>query len=1360
MSTPAKRSGASRYAAAGAVLLLLCAGSVSVRAALDLDDWVWRTPTPQGNPLVSVAWGAPGFVAVGGAGAVFTSLDGITWSAQDAGTTAYLSGMAWTGTRYVAVGSRGTIVASADGSAWTPVDSGVGAWLRGVRRLGGLVIAVGDEGTILTSPDGLAWTRRSSGVPPWLTLTDVALHVGVPEDRFVAVGDDGMVATSPDGFNWSVATTPTTADLRGVAWGGTQFVAVGKTGSILTSSDGSAWTPQVSGTPYHLSCVAWDGTQFCALGDDGTILTSTNGTTWIPRASGAVSYLRGLAWSGSQFCGVGDFGMIVTSYDGLAWAQQTAYTDVLSSVAWSGTQYCIVGDLGAVLTSVDGSVWSRQDSGTGAWLSGVTYGDGAFVAVGDDGTILASTDGMTWDPRTSGTTAFLSSILWSGTGFLTVGERGTVLTSLNGTAWTAATPVTAEWYSDAAWSGSLYVVVGSNGTIVTSPDAVAWTRQASGTSEFLAGVVWAGAQFVAVGSRGAVLTSADGIAWTPQVSGIVASLTDIVWSGTDLVAAGAAGTVLSSPNGQVWTPRDSRTTQWLHGLNWSGTQFTAVGSRGAITVCATSPATLPSPTWLALNLGDEITRDPALLLYNTCSGTPTDYMASESPSFAGATWVPYLDAPRFQLSAGDGEKTVYFRVRDGLSESIWISDTILLDTTAPVPVLSTLTPDPTRESPFAVTVTFPEPVWGFGLPAGVLVTGGTASGLTETGPDLQWSFLVTPSREGTVTVQVVAGAAEDAAGNPSAAATPLRRLYDGTAPAVSAFQPASGATGVARNATLSITFGETVLPGSGSVRLWRVADGALVETIPVGGAGGVAVSGTTAMIPHAQFSAGVAYYVTVDQGAVTDVAGSPFAGIAGSTPWTFTVQPWTVTFQYGSNGVVTGALVQTVAEGGSTTPVTAVPGTGYRPLRWTELGVSLGNANPFVLPNVTGDHVITAEFEVSTYLVTFAPGANGTVTGTAAQTVAHGAATTPVTAVANPGCHFVRWRLAGGPYSTANPLTITNVTAAMALTADFAIDSYTVLFLAGANGTLSGTTVQVRNYGGTTSAVTAVPDFGYTFDAWDDGNTDNPRVVSPVQSDLTLTALFRPGNPVDPDGTFVTLVDTDDVVAGRGIWDFTGSYAVTVGAGSLALTLVQDGSGRLTGTGTYTTTTLTMTLDPTRLAGSVKGTGNDVVMKLHAMGKQADPTNSNREEIVVIDLLLTLNYAGKSLDGVATIRRGRRAPTTKTESVLNVSLPVPAAMDGTYGIGWDLTLQGTKVAGDAVLYLSNGTQYLLGVSGKQAAAGQPSRITAQADNTDVMGKGIRIQALLGTLEPVGEGRPWWAVLSSVKGKALGQTLAW
>jgi len=69
-------------------------------------------------------------------------------------------------------------------------------------------------------------------------------------------------------------------------------------------------------------------------------------------------------------------------------------------------------------------------------------------------------------------------------------------------------------------------------------------------------------------------------------------------------------------------------------------------------------------------------------------------------------------------------------------------------------------------------------------------------------------------------------------------------------------------------------------------------------------------------------------------------------------------------------------------------------------------------------------------------------------------------------------------------------------------------DEYTLTYLAGDNGSLTGETTQVVAQGEDGSPVTAVPEEGYVFSQWSDGRTDNPRTDINVSADITVTAHF------------------------------------------------------------------------------------------------------------------------------------------------------------------------------------------------------------------------------------------------------------
>jgi autotransporter-associated beta strand protein len=71
---------------------------------------------------------------------------------------------------------------------------------------------------------------------------------------------------------------------------------------------------------------------------------------------------------------------------------------------------------------------------------------------------------------------------------------------------------------------------------------------------------------------------------------------------------------------------------------------------------------------------------------------------------------------------------------------------------------------------------------------------------------------------------------------------------------------------------------------------------------------------------------------------------------------------------------------------------------------------------------------------------------------------------------------------------------------------------YTLTYNAGPNGAISGTSTQSLIYGASGTAVIAVPNIGYGFASWSDGNTSNPRTDVNVTSNLAVTANFA-ANP-------------------------------------------------------------------------------------------------------------------------------------------------------------------------------------------------------------------------------------------------------
>ncbi|MEI6039866.1 MAG: InlB B-repeat-containing protein [Candidatus Berkelbacteria bacterium] len=215
---------------------------------------------------------------------------------------------------------------------------------------------------------------------------------------------------------------------------------------------------------------------------------------------------------------------------------------------------------------------------------------------------------------------------------------------------------------------------------------------------------------------------------------------------------------------------------------------------------------------------------------------------------------------------------------------------------------------------------------------------------------------------------------------------------------------------------------------------------------------------------------------------------------------TFAINTYTLTYNNDGNGSVTGTNPQTINYGANGTQVTAVPSAHYHFVKWSDDIMTAARTDLNVTDNIT----VTATFAIDTYTLTYSAGANGSITGTTPQTVNYGASGTQVTAVPAANYHFVKW---SDDVMTA-ARTDSNITANISVTATFAIDTYTLTYSAGANGSITGITPQTVNYGGNGSQVTAVPSAHYHFVSWSDGVLTAARTDSNITADVTVTATF------------------------------------------------------------------------------------------------------------------------------------------------------------------------------------------------------------------------------------------------------------
>lgn len=144
---------------------------------------------------------------------------------------------------------------------------------------------------------------------------------------------------------------------------------------------------------------------------------------------------------------------------------------------------------------------------------------------------------------------------------------------------------------------------------------------------------------------------------------------------------------------------------------------------------------------------------------------------------------------------------------------------------------------------------------------------------------------------------------------------------------------------------------------------------------------------------------------------------------------------------------------------------------------------------------------------ITAYHITYVAGSNGSVTKSGQNSIAPGGSISS-TATPNSGYRFTKW----SDNNTAATRTDSNIQADATYTANFElipIENFTLRYLAGTGGTVTGVTTQTVEKGKNATEVTAVPNTNYKFVKWDDSKTTASRTDTNVQSSKTFTAEFR-----------------------------------------------------------------------------------------------------------------------------------------------------------------------------------------------------------------------------------------------------------
>jgi hypothetical protein len=588
-----------------------------------IGGWQIRNPFPQGNPLTAVCFGRDQFVAVGYAGAVVTSPDGLHWAQHNQLTTNAFSAVTYGEGLFVAGGGAGALWTSSDGANWTCREQGRLADVTQIAWGNGSFVAIGPNpaGVLktLVSTNGVAWTLRA------LPIEDVQGKLLFGNGRFALVLG-GRVLTSTNGVAWRTAAS----GIADLAYGNGLFLATDAARHLLISTDAESWTDTLEVNPNGHLLFAKD--QFFLV-DPWLASASQDGRTWQPW-SGTVP--DGIAYGSGNYVAVPGNAIrrtadLMVSPNTLWWDNQLIGPAMdFATVAFGDGRFVASGRQGSAY-ALEGSRWDVSDDGLA--ISGLVCAQGRFVGLGRypnvtwNQAVYGSDDGVSWETAAIAGMVGASGVVFGGDTFVAMGRAapgasgwmGTVFAqSTDGKMWTVQTRPEL-WGLNLAFDGTRFLATAiENLSEGGSPQDPVQTRLVAVLSND--GRTWGAPQPIAVelttltGGRGrfvglestdtnVVWVSTNGVDWL-QIRTPV-PLNSIRFTGGLFIGLGAvatATTVVSSDDGIHWTQHVPICAEVLD-VCYARSSFVAVGDLGV--VLESAPYTPPLPPLSARLVGTQ-----------------------------------------------------------------------------------------------------------------------------------------------------------------------------------------------------------------------------------------------------------------------------------------------------------------------------------------------------------------------------------------------------------------------------------------------------------------------------------------------------------------------------------------------------------------------------------------------------------------------------------------------------------------------------------------------------------------------------------------------------------------------------------
>lgn len=274
-------------------------------------SWTQQVAPGSAAELYSVAYGNGRFVAVEQDGHTISSTDALTWKRSDSSVSKSLRKVSFVNDIFFGICYSSEIYTSPDGINWSAIQLPTSKIVEVIAYYDGLYVLAG-AGNVFTSNDAETWTVHNPGVDDgfdWISYVN---------GKFLLFSNDGWLLSSPDGVNWTKETYngPLTG-ITSIAYGNGKYIGVGFH-KIVSSTDGSTWTVEDSTIKVNFFNLMFCNNQFVAIAsdrcatsnrnfvsDNNRIVTSADGKNWTSYNIGQAENIYALTYGDNRFVAVG-----------------------------------------------------------------------------------------------------------------------------------------------------------------------------------------------------------------------------------------------------------------------------------------------------------------------------------------------------------------------------------------------------------------------------------------------------------------------------------------------------------------------------------------------------------------------------------------------------------------------------------------------------------------------------------------------------------------------------------------------------------------------------------------------------------------------------------------------------------------------------------------------------------------------------------------------------------------------------------------------------------------------------------------------------------------------------------------------